>query len=114
MVQVHTCVSLWCDQCGMPLGSPEFEGHYPTEDAALEAATTAGWVSDRGRWWCSCCAPILTCEAQGHEFTPWQPGARPKRAYRYCRRGCLHESRTTHQRDESALGAAGDEVGEVA
>src|SRR5947209_1040206 len=101
MVQVHTCVSVHCAQCGLPLGSPGFEAHYPTEDAALDAAESAGWVcGPGGRWWCSCCGPMLTCEAHGHEFTDWEPGAGvdgdgPGRAYRYCRRCCLHESRTT-------------------
>lgn len=99
MVQVHTCVSVHCDQCGMPLGSPHYEAHYPTEDAALDAAEQAGWVcTTAGRWWCCCCGPVLTCEAEGHEFTPWQlgsAGAGPGREYRYCRRCCLHESRTS-------------------
>ena len=99
MVQVHTCVSVHCDQCGLPLGSPNYEAHYPTEDAALDAAERAGWVcGPGGRWWCSCCGPVLICEAEGHEFTPWQPGSQgdgPGREYRYCRRCCLHESRTS-------------------
>ena len=99
MVQVHTCVSIHCDQCGMPLGSPNYEAHYPTEDAALDAAERAGWVcGPGGRWWCSCCGPVLICEADGHEFIPWQRGCEgdgPGREYRYCRRCCLHESRTS-------------------
>ena len=101
MVQVHTCVSVHCDQCGMPLGSPNVEAHYPTEDAALDAAERAGWVcGPGGRWWCSCCGPVLTCETEGHQFIAWQPaggldGDQPGREYRYCRRCCLHESRTT-------------------
>jgi hypothetical protein len=28
MVQVHTCVSVHCDQCRGSLGSPGFEAHY--------------------------------------------------------------------------------------
>jgi hypothetical protein len=43
MVQVHTCVSVHCDQCGDSLGDPGFEAHYPTEDAALDAAAADGW-----------------------------------------------------------------------
>jgi hypothetical protein len=99
MVQVHTCVSVHCDQCGQALGSPGFEAHYPTEDAALDAAEAADWVvGPAGRLWCSCCGPVLTCEAEGHEFTVWQPGSNAEgqlvgREYRYCRRCCLHESR---------------------
>ncbi len=134
MVQVHTCVSVHCDPCGLPLGSPNYEAHYSTEDAALDAAERAGWVcTTGGRWWCSCCGPVLTCEAEGHEFTPWLPGSAsdgPGREYRYCRRCCLHETRTTSalvgsvpQRGKTAGVAAalctvavkGDElVGEVA
>jgi hypothetical protein len=91
-VQVHTCVSVHCAQCGQALGSPGFEAHYISEDAALAAAEAAGWVEGPGgRWWCSACGPVLECEAEGHEFTPWQPQA--ARAYRYCRRCCRHESR---------------------
>ena len=48
MVQVHTCVSVQCDQCGLSLGSPYYEAHYPTEDAALDAAESAGWVCGPG------------------------------------------------------------------
>lgn len=115
MVQVHTCVSVQCDQCGMPLGGPDFEAHYPTEDAALDAAEHAGWVcGPGGRWWCSCCGPVLTCETQGHQFIGWQlAGDQPGRQYRYCRRCCVHESRTTSalvastpQRDTTAAMAA--------
>lgn len=74
MLQGHTCVSVHCDQCGDSLGAPAFEAHYPSEDAALDAAATEGWrISPDGRrWYCSACGPVLTCEAQGHEFTPWR------------------------------------------
>ncbi len=116
MVQVHTCVSVHCDQCGDALGGPEHEAHYPTEDAALDAAAAQGWrAGPGGRLWCSACGPVLTCAAEGHEFTPWRAalidecqelvtrpghdaaaaaGGHPvSREYRYCRRCCLHESR---------------------
>jgi hypothetical protein len=106
MVQVHTCVSVHCAQCGDGFGSPGFEAHYPTEDAALDAATAAGWVvGPGGRVWCSCCGPVLVCEEQGHEFAEWRParieetevaggaGGGGVSEYRYCRRCCLHESR---------------------
>ena len=99
MIQVHTCVSVHCDQCGDSLGSPAFEAHFATEDAALDAAAAEGWlVGPSGRLWCSACGPVLTCEAEGHEFNPWRrlilSGRRPVlREYRYCQRCCLHESR---------------------
>lgn len=117
MVQVRTCVSVHCDQCGDTLGGPEFQAHYPTEDAALDAAAAQGWrVGPGGRLWCSACGPVLTCAAEGHEFTPWRAvligvdefpellagtehtaasaaGHPVSREYRYCRRCCLHESR---------------------
>src|SRR5215467_5867550 len=73
-VQVHTCVIIQCAQCDQPLGSPEFEAHYPSEDAAVAAAEAAGWVDGPGGcWWCSACGPVLECQAQGHEFTDWRP-----------------------------------------
>jgi hypothetical protein len=73
MLQVHTCVSVHCDQCRDSLGSPGFKAHYPTEDAALDAAAALGWwIGPGGRLWCSACAPVLRCEAEGHEFTPWR------------------------------------------
>jgi hypothetical protein len=99
MVQVHTCVSVHCDQCGDSLGSPGFEEHYATEDAALDAAAAAGWLTGQGgQLWCSACGPVLRCEAEGHEFSPWQriaisDGQPVLSEYRYCRRCCLHESR---------------------
>lgn len=100
MVQAHTCVSVHCYQCGDSLDSAGFEMHYPTEDAALDAAAAEDWqVGPGGRLWCSACAPVLTCEAEGHEFSEWrhpvtsdgQPAGSSE--YRYCQRCCLHESR---------------------
>jgi hypothetical protein len=100
MVQVHTCVSAHCSQCGDSLGSAGFEAHYPTEDAALDAAAAKGWlVGPDGRLWCSACAPVLICEDEGHEFSEWrhpvtldgQPVGNSE--FRHCRRCCLHESR---------------------
>ncbi len=98
MVQVHTCVSVHCDQCRDALGDLGFEAHYPTEDAALDAAAALGWVvGPGGRLWCSACGPVLSCEAEGHEFSGWR-APQPDRGlfdteYRYCRRCCLFESR---------------------
>ena len=101
MVQVHTCVSVHCDQCAQALGSPGFEAHYATENSALDAASAEGWMTDPGgRLWCSACGPVLTCEAEGHQFSEWHhpqgdrnSGLLGGSAYRYCRRCCLHESR---------------------
>jgi hypothetical protein len=100
MLQVHACVSVHCAQCGSALGGPGFEAHYPAEDAALDAAGAQGWrVGPGGRLWCSACAPVLTCEAEGHEFTQWRHPRTERgeliggRQYRHCRRCCLHESR---------------------
>lgn len=105
MLQVHTCVSVHCDQCGDTLGSPEFEAHYRTERSALSAATAQRWrFGSRRRLLCSACAPVLTCEAQGHEFSQWRhpvtaDGHPALSEYRYCRRCCRNDSRpaTTHQ-----------------
>ncbi|MGH3803106.1 MAG: hypothetical protein ACRDTD_23855 [Pseudonocardiaceae bacterium] len=92
-------MSVHCDQCGDSLGSSGFEAHYATEDAAFDAAAAAGWrVGPSGRLWCSACAPVLTCEAEGHEFSEWRHpvtfgGHLAGSEYRHCRRCCLHESR---------------------
>jgi hypothetical protein len=99
MVQVHTCVSVHCDQCRDSLGNPGFEAHYPSADAALEAATAEGWlVGPGGRLWCSACGPVLTCEAEGHDFSRWRraadSGQKPvAREHQICLRCGLHESR---------------------
>ena len=99
MVQVHTCVSVHCDQCGDSPGQPGFEAHFATEDAALDAAAVEGWrVGPGGRLWCSACGPVLTCEAEGHQFSPWRlpvmsGGQLALSEFRYCRRCCLHDSR---------------------
>jgi hypothetical protein len=97
MVQVHTCVSVHCGQCGASPAGLGFQAHYPTETAALDAAAAAGWVvGPSGQLWCSACGPVLECEADGHRFSPWQPARRDAGAgseYRNCRRCCLHESR---------------------
>ena len=115
MLQVHTCVSVHCAQCGDSLGSPGFEAHYPSEDAALDAATAQGWqVGPGDRWWCLTCGPVLACEDQGHEFTGWHQLRHERgwalREYRYCQRCCLHESRFP----DAGLGAGVAVVGEVA
>ena len=132
MVQMHTCVSVHCHQCGDALGSPGFEAHYPTEDAALDAAADEGWlVGPGGRLWCSACGPVLSCEAEGHQFSAWRHPSTPdgehvgSREYRHCRRCCLHESRTSRSvtghgtgQGESAMAglllAGADVVGDVA
>jgi hypothetical protein len=104
MIQTHTCVSVHCDQCGDALGSPELEAHYRTEGVALRAATAARWrVGSDARWMCSACAPILTCEVEGHQFSPWRHPVLPKglvavSEYRYCRRCCELESRPATRR----------------
>ena len=98
MIQVHTCASVHCDQCGDALGSPECELHYRTDNAARRAAARHGWRIGPGGWWCSACAPALTCRAEGHQFSPWRhpltrTGHPAPSEYRYCRRCCVLESR---------------------
>ena len=99
MIQVHTCVSVHCAQCGDSLGGPGFEAHYPSEAAALDAAQAEGWLVGPGeRWWCSACGPVLICEVEGHEFTEWRhPRTKQElfggTQYRHCHRCCLHEFR---------------------
>ncbi|MBV9160074.1 MAG: hypothetical protein JO281_00645 [Pseudonocardiales bacterium] len=99
MLQVHTCVSVHCAQCGDSPSSLDFEARWPTEDDVLNAAAAQGWrVGPGGRLWCSACAPVLMCEAEGHEFSGWRrPVTRDGRLagseYRHCLRCCLHDSR---------------------
>lgn len=94
MVQVHTCASVHCDQCGDSLDSQGLEVHFATEDAALDAADAAGWlVGPGGRLWCSACGPVLTCEAEGHQFGSWRRDASSDREHRLCVRCCLHDTR---------------------
>lgn len=103
MLHVHTCVSVHCDQCRDALGGPLFETHYRTERAALSAATAEGWRAGSGRrLLCSACAPVLTCEVWGHEFSAWRhpvlPEGQPALSeYRHCWRCCRHESRPATQ-----------------
>jgi hypothetical protein len=99
MIQVHTCVSVHCDQCGHILGLPERAWHFRTEGAAINAATAARWrIGPDGQWWCAICAPALICQADGHQFTPWRSpqtrGEHPAPSeYRYCRRCCVLQDR---------------------
>jgi hypothetical protein len=48
MLQVHTCVSVHCGQCGASPAGLGFQAHHPTETAALDAASAAGWVVGPG------------------------------------------------------------------
>jgi hypothetical protein len=99
MIQVHTCVSVHCDQCGDALGGPGFQAHYRSENAALDAATAHGWrIGPDRQWWCSACAPALICQTEGHQYSPWRHprirnGHPAPSQYRHCRRCCRHESR---------------------
>lgn len=127
MLRPHRCVSVHCDQCADTPEGPGFEAHYSDETAALDAARAAGWLAaPDGRLLCSACGPVLVCEAEGHEFTGWRrsipgPGDLSRtcqcdparllhllgsadcgRQFRYCRRCCLHESRTTSTLGEVA------------
>lgn len=132
MLQVHTCVSVHCVQCGDGPDRLGCEAHWPTETAALDGAMAQGWrVGPGGLLLCSACAPVLTCEAEGHEFSEWRhpatPHAQHGSEYRHCRRCCLHEPRAAswllgelaEQGEPTAmptalLADAGADAGEVA
>jgi hypothetical protein len=109
MIQLHTCVSVHCDQCGDALGSPELEAHYRSEGLALRAATAAKWQAGSGRRLvCSACAPILTCELEGHQLSAWRlpvlpDGLAAVSEYRYCRRCCELESRPATRRGHGGV-----------
>lgn len=120
MIQVHTCVSIHCDQCGDTLGASGFPAHYRSERFALTAAAAQGWRIGPGRqWWCSACAPELICQAEGHQFSEWwrplTPAGHPaSNEYRHCRRCCRHESRPTNpDLGNSDEGTEGTDAGEV-
>lgn len=102
--QAPTCVSVPCNsvhcaQCGDSPASLDCEAYWPFEETALTAAAADGWRVGPGGWlWCSACAPVLTCAAQGHEFSGWRrpltrDGHPAGREYRHCRRCCRHDSR---------------------
>jgi hypothetical protein len=103
MLQVHTCVSVHCDQCDQAFGSLTGTLHFRTENAAITAATTAGWrIGPDEQWWCAICAPALICQTEGHQFSSWRsPQTRSEHPapseYRYCRRCCVLEDRPTAQ-----------------
>ncbi|MGH3855261.1 MAG: hypothetical protein ACRDR6_17560 [Pseudonocardiaceae bacterium] len=65
----------------------------------MDAAAAQSWrVGPGGRLWCSACGPVLTCEAEGHEFSGWRrlvtsDGHPALSEYWHCRRCCLDESR---------------------
>ena len=96
MLQLHACVIVRCDQCA---DSPGGQAHHSTEEAAVDAAAAEGWrVGPGGGLWCSACATVLTCEAEGHEFSAWRhpvtAAGRPALSeYRHCQRCCLVDSR---------------------
>lgn len=96
MLQLHACVIVRCDQCSQ---SPGHQAHHPTEDTALDAAAADGWqVDPGGRLWRSACATVLTCEAEGHEFSAWRHPVTANEQlalseYRHCQRCCLIDSR---------------------
>ncbi|MGH3685973.1 MAG: hypothetical protein ACRDSM_13120 [Pseudonocardiaceae bacterium] len=99
MAQVYPWVSVHCALCGDSPGSIDYEEYWTPEDAVLHAAAAQGWrVGPGGRLWCSACAPVLTCDAEGHVFSGWRrpvtrDGQLAGSEYRHCRRCCLHESR---------------------
>ncbi|MGB6165768.1 MAG: hypothetical protein WBF75_24960 [Pseudonocardiaceae bacterium] len=87
-----------CDQCGDILDAPEGEPGYSGERAACVAARARGWRGELGgRWWCSACALVLTCQDRGHEFTQWRPSPRGEGGYRYCRECCVLDRRGHNQ-----------------
>jgi hypothetical protein len=110
MGQIQTWVSVHCAQCGDSPASPDGEAYWPPEETALDAAAAEGWrVGPGGRLWCSACAPMLTCEAQGHEFSDWRrpvtrDGHPASSEYRHCRRCCRCDSRPTGSLIEALSG----------
>lgn len=94
MLQVVICVRVQCDQCGHILDTPEGEPGHLSERAACVAARTARWRGELGgRWWCSACALMLTCQRRDHEFTQWRRTPRGGGWSRYCQRCCVLERR---------------------
>lgn len=129
MVQFSTWVSVHCAQCGDSPVSIDYEEYWTPEDAALHAAAAERWqVGPGGQLWCSACAPVLTCTAEGHEFSGWRrpvtrDGQLSGREYRHCRRCCQHDFRPARSlinarprwaTSAALLAGAGIDAGEVA
>jgi hypothetical protein len=123
MLQVVMCVWVQCDQCGDILDALEGEPGHVNERAAYVAARARGWRGDPdGRWWCSACALVLTCQRRGHEFTQWRRAHRGGGGWsRRCQRCCVLERRspdqsplTPHHPDHVGDGVGVLVMGEVA
>lgn len=73
-LQTGLCVGVRCEGCTQALTTPTgHPAHYPSQGTAAGTATQAGWrATQGGAWFCPVCAPVLTCRAHGHEFTPWR------------------------------------------
>ena len=112
MVQVHTCVSVHCGQCGAGPAGLGFEAHYPTEDRGARRGRFGG-LGGRSGWTVVVLGLRSGAGVRGRR-SPVQPVATGSAgcgcwgaAYRLCWRCCLHESRAL------AL-ACTDVTGEVA
>lgn len=93
MLQVTTCLTVHCDQCGCGFDDWDYEPHFTIEADALMVAEAEGWQTVDGRLLCDACATVLVCERDGHAFTAWRRSVWPGREYRWCGSCELHESR---------------------
>jgi len=97
----HHCLTVECGDCGSALGDDESTAHYPSAQAALDAAAEAQWLIARPHLIvCQRCANRRSCTVLGHSW-PQQPTfERDGIDYRRCLRGC-DEIVTTPAADRS-------------
>ncbi len=78
-MRVVTCLLLFCDHCGAPLGDDSVDMHFQAVPGMETAARDCGWTTDgAARWHCPECPELVdevTCkpvpEIDGQEtFSP--------------------------------------------
>jgi hypothetical protein len=59
-MRVVTCLLLFCDQCGQPLGDDSVDMHFQAVPGMETAARDLGWTTDgAGRWHCPECPELV-------------------------------------------------------
>lgn len=69
----QTCGTLACDGCAKTFGDPDEGGswHFDDQAAALKTAADCEWEVTVDRVLCPECVDKRTCDAEGHEWSPW-------------------------------------------
>ena len=59
-MRVVTCLLLFCDQCGQPLGDDSVDMHFQAVPGMERAARDLDWTTDgAGRWHCPECPELV-------------------------------------------------------